>query len=356
MRRADRESAAVIGSFVLIALTLAAAVTGVVSMEPDRSAALSGRPASIVIAAPVAPSRPPVLLGPVLATQGYSLPAGVSVYAAEVISSGDDGLRRFEYWAGDGAYGNDAFWPASSLKLLVALGALDFVQSLGFTGAAVITSGDGWTRTVRDLAEAAVKDSSNEAYDMLVQVAGFDRLNTSFLSSGKGFPATVIQRSYSGIDIRSSPAMTITEGGRTRTVAARTSRVEYDCPGEGNCSSLFEMAHSVERVVLDADLSPGERLDLDPQDVRALTGNLQAAGPFMQPGVKRALGASAIVYGKPGWVSGADCVDVGVVEDVRAGRTYVLGVSSPDTGPGCDLIVEVAEQVLLAIEADNQRE
>ena len=81
---------------------------------------------------------------------------------------------------------------------------------------------------------------------MLVQVAGIDRLNTAFLSPLNGFPDTVVQRSYSGIDIRSSPAMTISEGNRSRFVPERTSATDYDCPDDGNCSNLAELTHSVE--------------------------------------------------------------------------------------------------------------
>lgn len=350
----DRESAAVIGALVVVALAIVAATSAATGLAPDGSASLSGRPPSVLSNAS-APTQPPVALAPLLASHGYTLPAGVSVYAAELVSADDKGLRRVDYTAGDGAFG-DSFWPASSIKVVVALGALDFLHSLGFTGAATIASDDGWTQTARDLADAAIEDSSNEAYDMLVQVAGFDRLNTSFLSAANGFPTTVVQRSYSGIDIRSSPAMTIAEDGRTETVPARTSTNQYDCPDDGNCSSLFEMAASVERVVLDSELPAQERLDLDPADIRALTGDLQATETFIGPGVKRALGDNAVVYGKPGWVSDEDCVDVGTVEDIGTGRTYLLGVSSPDTGPGCDVLSDVAEQVLLTVEADAPRE
>ncbi len=352
MRLPERDAAAVVGAIVVVTLAIASATSAVRAMAPHHRAALS-RPPATERSAPdddAALPPPPEPLAGLLAEHGYELPEGVSVYAAEVVAqAGGAGLRIRAFEGGAGAYGA-SFWPASSIKVLVALGALDFLRGLGFSGGATIESDDGWTETARDLADAAIEESSNEAYDMLVQIAGVEWLNTTFLTPAHGFPETVIQRSYSGIDIRSSPEMTITEGGRRQVVPARTSAADFGCPDNGNCSNLYEMARSVEQVVLDAKLPAGERLELDPVDIRALTGDLAATDTFIEPGVKRALGNGAVVYGKSGWVSGLDCVDVGAISDLTTGRTYLLGVASPDAGPGCDVLPDVAEQVLRALD------
>jgi len=351
VKRPPREAVAVVGALVVVTLAIATATSAVRAVGRHHRATLSGWPAagrpSPDTAAPVRRLEP---LAGLLADHGYELPAGVSVYAAEVISAPGVDVRVREYEGGAGAF-DTSFWPASSVKVLVAIGALDFVRTLGFSGAATIESEDGWTESVRDLAGAAIEDSSNEAYDMLVQVAGLDWLNTTFLSPANGFPKTVIQRSYSGIDIHSSPAMTISEDGRALVVPARTSTAEYECADGGNCSDLYELARSVEQVVLDGELPADQRLHLDPQDVRALTSDLQATETFIEPGVKRALGNGAVVYGKPGWVSGLDCVDVGAIDDLTTGRTFLLSLTSPDAGPGCDALPDVAEQVLRALDA-----
>lgn len=350
MHRLSALRLAAIITFTFFAATAAWAVRA----APDDAgssgeAMLSHRPAPPRPGQPAFPEETrtsdPDTLDARLAASGYTLPEGASVYAAKVFAGGDGDLAYLEYEAGGGGF-TDGFWPASTIKLLAAEGALEFVHTLGFTGAATVTSDDGWSASVRDLAESAVVDSSNEAYDMLVQVAGVDWLNDVFLTAANGYPDSVIQRSYSGIDVRSSPAMTLTDGSRTVSLPPRASDDDYGCSDNGNCSTLFELAESVDRVVLDAAQPASRRLPLDPSDVAALGSDLLVTQGFVEPGVKEALGPQAMVWAKPGWVSGLDCVDAGVVEDRATASTYLLGVTVPDSGVGCDVLADIAENVL----------
>jgi hypothetical protein len=342
----DRWEPSVAVAGVLVALVLTAGLGALVVRTAAGAAASLGRGPVVLAAAPS-----PVALPERFRAAGYTLPRGASVYAAQVLTSPGGSLRLVEYEAGGGANGGD-FWPASSVKVMVALGALDFLRTLGFTGAATVQWPSGWSTSVRALINDAIDDSANDAYDLLVQIAGLDRLNTSFLSPANGFSDTVIQRSYAGYDIHSSPQLLITEGPRSVTVPARSSSAVYDCPQWGNCSTLHDMAESIRRVILHDELPPAQRFNVDRSDIRALAGALLAAEGWMDPGVARALGIRARVSNKPGFASGLDCLDVGLVEDVATRRRFVLAMTVPVASAGdqgCEVLAGMAEAVLEAL-------
>jgi len=285
-----------------------------------------------------------------LLAAGYELPPGSSVYAARVVDGGDRPLY-VDFVAGGGALADD-FWPASSVKVLAALGALDFAASLGFTGAATVSfeasyPGADDPLTIRELYRSAVLDSDNLDYDILIRIAGFDRLNTVFLSPGHGFPATVIQRSYAGIDVRWSPEMTLEEDGRSVVVPARQGAGEYECPDEGNCSNLFELSEAMRRLVLDGSVPADERLAISPADVQSLMDALAGTGSFFAPGIAQAVGPGATVQSKPGVAAGLACVDTAVVT-VPTGDRYLLSATIPDADfdQECGELSDLAAAVL----------
>ncbi len=280
-----------------------------------------------------------------LAAAGYELPPGASVYAVRVVD-GEDRPRYVDYVAGGGALASD-FWPASSIKVLAALGALEFVGSQGFTGAATVTFDTGYSATLREIYESAIVGSDNFDYDILILIAGFDRLNAEFLSPARGFPTSVIQRSYAGIDVRWSPEMTLEEGGTSVVIPPREGTGDYECPDEGNCTNLFEMSEAVRRLVLDSSVPADERFAISPADVAALTDALAATGSFFEPGVDRVLGPGTRVQSKPGVAPGLACVDTAVVT-APAGERYLLSAAVPDGGSDeeCGELSELAAAVL----------
>jgi hypothetical protein len=351
----------------LVRLALASAITAMLIVAGGavavRSSAGSATLASIaggrVAAAEVASAPPtvparavgpsalplsnPASLEPALAAAGYRLPAGASVYAAKVNTAGGS-LTYDDYQAGGGALATN-FWPASSIKVLAAVGALEFVGKQGFTGAATVAFGGGAPQTIRSIYEAAIRVSSNADYDSLVEIAGVDWLNNEFLTPARGFPATVIQQSYTaGGNLRVTPAMTITEGTRKVTVPARSGKVVTEC-AQGNCSNLFEMSESVRRVVLHNEIPASERFALAPADVAGLTAALLTAEGWFEPAVARVLGPAARIYGKPGEVPGRDCLDVTLIQG-RDGRRLLLSATVPEAQGGCPALVDLAAAAL----------
>ena len=288
------------------------------------------------------PSRPLSLDGDLAAT-GYTVPGGANVYAVRVVE-GPEGRVYQQFEAGGGALASD-FWPASSIKVLAALGALDFARSLGFSGAATVTFDDGTPLgTLRSIYEAAIRDSSNYDYDLLVRIAGVDRLNDQFLTARNGFPVTALYRSYAGIELGESPGMVLEEGDRRVHVPERKATREPECK-TGNCSNLFEMTESVRRIVMNDEIPPDQRFDLDRRDIRALSAALQATDGFFPTAVAAALGPGATIWSKPGDAADRDCLDVTMMES-RAHQRFLLAASVPHSSGGCDALTQLARGVL----------
>lgn len=277
-----------------------------------------------------------------LTDDGLQIPEGANVLAARIFAGGGAPAYAF-YQAGGGGW-DDTFFPASSIKLLAALGALDFAHSLGFTGEAVVDGG----YTLHNYYDAALRWSSNEDYSELVRIAGVDRLNRRFLPE-HGFPSTFIQEPYGpGEQVTHSPEMVLTEGDHTVTVPEREGDPDYGCDG-GNCTNLFEMTDALRRVVLDAELPAADRFALSPSDIAGLQDALAGAEGFIAPGVADALGDNVQIFTKPGWVPELDCVETAVVLAPTTGHRFLLALSAPDDG-SCDELITMAHDVLTLLD------
>lgn len=305
--------------------------------------------ASPAVVAPAAlgpralPLSTPTSVDAALAAAGYRFPAGAGVYAAKITKEAG-GLAYDDYQGGIGALGTN-FWPASSIKVLAAVGALEFVGQQGFTGAATVAFGKGSPRTIRSIYDAAIRISDNASYDALVEIAGVDYLNKEFLTPARGFPTTVIQRSYTvGGNLRVTPAMTLTEGSKRVVIPARNGKVDTDC-AQGQCSNLFEMSESVRRLVLNNEIPTSERFRIASTDLIGLNDALLGAEGWFEPAVARVLGNGAKIYGKPGEVPSRDCLDVTLIEG-RNGARYLLSATVPEKQGGCPAIVNLAQAVL----------
>ncbi|NMC69873.1 MAG: hypothetical protein GYA57_07360, partial [Myxococcales bacterium] len=282
---------------------------------------------------------------------GYTLPDRTFVYAARIVA-GVEGPAYELYQAGGGAFSTD-FWPASTVKLLAALAALEYVRELGFTGAARVTFDLQTSDSLRAIVDRALRVSSNSDYDLTLLLAGIDRLNREFLTPERGFPTTVIQRSYTGLGVPDSPACTLEQLGRTRLVPARRATPDDHCPDGGNCATLFELAEALRRVVLHDELPPAERFDLDDDDRAALLDALCVAdsSPFLD-GATRALGTPPRICHKTGSVGGRDFLDHALIESTASGERWILAASVPDQGGATasrTALGQIAEHVLRAL-------
>ncbi|MBI5499145.1 MAG: hypothetical protein HY907_02810 [Deltaproteobacteria bacterium] len=281
----------------------------------------------------------------------FELPEGFAVYAARV-AEGVGGPAYVLYQAGAGAFTQE-FWPASTVKVLAALAALDFVHSLGFTGAAQVAFDSGATDTLRAIIDRAIRVSSNEDYDLTVLVAGLDRLNEEFLTAERGFPTTVLERSYGGGSVRRSPGLTLTEGARTERVEARRGRASYGCADNGNCADLFELTEAIRRVVLRSEIPEAERFGLDAADLAALDEALcNADSSYFLDGARAAFGVEPRICHKTGSSREDEALDHGLIEDPATGARYLLAAVIPGEGDipeARERLATLAEQVLRAL-------
>lgn len=358
--RLGRRGRLVVGAVVLVAALMADVLPVSGRLAPGWRARAVGqgpfRPPTVADtqgSSPATPDSPapvvaaisgPASLDARLAADGYEVPTGAGVYAVKVDGGGGSPLTYQTYEAGGGALTED-FWPASSIKVLVALGALDFARSIGFTGAATVAFDDGRDQTtIQAIYQAAIAESSNFDYDSLVLIAGVERLNSVFLTEAHGFGVTSVFQSYTGGDLSHSPGFTLTEGERYVYVPARNSVLDPKC-GPVNCSNLLEMTESIRRVMLNDEIPPDQRFDIAPGDVAALQWALGHADGFFPEAVDAALGPGARIYDKPGDVADRDCLDVAYIVS-PAQQRFLLATMVPHSSGGCDALTTLATGVL----------
>lgn len=292
----------------------------------------------------------------------YAPPEGTLLLAARV----DEGAQQpsFRYYSlGNTGFlhSEGRFWPASTVKLAAAVGALQTLAGHGLTADAVVRFDhpqEGYDGTVRDLLEQALVPSSNSAYNHLLVLAGFDELNEGMLTEAAGFPTLTIQRRFQEIGDRAharwSPPIRFSEGGREGVIAARRGVSRHPtCPNDGNCGTLFELLDLMRRVTLHAELPPRDRFRLHPRDAAELVGMLGVGRSRMWPGAEEALGAGTRVFNKTGTVRDDDRLDHGLVVHAPSGRRFLLALSVPWEGSDEDTASELARRTLLAILADD---
>ncbi len=271
---------------------------------------------------------------------GYEPPAGSYLLAARIVDGGDQ--PAFQYYSlGDTAFqhSDGRYWPASTVKLMAAVGALHTLAKHGLTGETVLEFTDALKRykgTAATLYQGAITRSNNLAYDRLVIVAGFDELNSVFFSPENGFPFMKLQCPYypggEQLTLRSSPVIRYTQGDLEGEIPARSSEQVFDeCPADANCITLFELLDGLRRVMLHRELPKRDRFNLHKRDVKRLQEYLHQSRNKLEPAASKALGHPVRIYNKAGRVPGADQNEHALVIDEVTGERYLVAVSVPDT-------------------------
>lgn len=277
------------------------------------------------------------------AANGYALPAGAAVYAVRIVDGVDQPAYEL-YEAGGGAFTFE-FWPASTIKLLASVAALEFVGARGFTGAARMTWDSGYSDILASIVDRAIRDSSNPDYDRTLRVAGLDWLNTEFLTAERGFPGVVITSPYGGLPVRDIPALTMTEGTMSDTTPARGTTGDYG----SNDTNLFELVEGLRRVLQHSEIPEAHRFALADTDLAGLRDALCGSTvKYFGDGVRAVLGADASICNKYGFVPTADCLDHAMVQTADGSERFFVAAVIPAVS--CDArLSEIAEQTLLAI-------
>lgn len=278
---------------------------------------------------------------------GYSLPVGAAVYVARIVDGAVAPGYQF-YDAGTGAF-DMGFWPASTIKLLSALGALEWVYSHGYTGAANVHWDSGFADDLDEIYTRAIRVSSNIDYDRTLRAAGWDFMNSEFLTADRGFPRTVITGSYAGVEVRSPGGYTLREAGNSKYIMAREGVGEYG----RNDTDLYELVEGVRRIMLNDEVPEAERFRIAPADVVGVQSALCSATPsYFASGAASALGGSPRICHKPGWVPDNECLDHGLVE--ADGKRYLVAASIPYVA-NCPGLAPIAEHALNFLKSDRTR-
>jgi hypothetical protein len=297
-------------------------------------------------------------LGAAFSKAGYSPPAGTFLLAARVVPGLSQPAFQYLSLADSGlAYSAGTYWPASTIKLMAAVGALWTLGSYQLSGAATVSFADddgSYSGTVKNLYDKAIVVSDNVAYNRLMEIAGFDEINDTYLVEAQGLPEMVLQRRYTkpfpGSDLRTSPEISYSEGGKTGTIPQRVGTGQHpQCPSEGNCITLFELLDVLRRVALHAELPVVEHLPLATADLVGLNVALLKAPTFFEPGASQALGHAVQVYNKSGEVWNNDRLDHGLIVDTVTGERFLIAWSMPYNSTTEAEASELTRQTLLAL-------
>ena len=199
---------------------------------------------------------------------------------------------------------------ASTIKLYSAIAALQKAESMGFTHNATVTfhgRGGNHTFTLRELITDALGPSDNIAHNFLVIFTGHDELNMRFFSSRNGFSHSAIRRAYEtsrwmnmgeAASLRNSPRITITEGGQSEVIAARTGTANPNCDGAA-CTSLDDLAECMRRLMLQEQLPERETFRLSPAGLRFIRQTLatdRSRGMEVVEGLAAGLNRDDVVF------------------------------------------------------------
>lgn len=222
---------------------------------------------------------------------GFTPPEGFKALVVVLPARGSAAPARTYDWRGT-SDDRDDWWPASSVKLFAATAALETTHRLGFGPRTQVTfeypEGPVTMRLDRIVKDALIP-SNNLAFDRLVEITGFDALHREFFSKKHGFQNTVLLRGYggrikdpvtqSGTNLN-SPPITLSFGKKQKQLPERNGQVrKLECPEQGNCTSLAELAETLRRVMLHDELPENERFDLGKAELELLHSALGATRP-----------------------------------------------------------------------------
>lgn len=319
----------------LVAICAAAHAGTAVQAQPQRPT-----PPAVQPAAPPTPSRPvfetPTWLEMVDAlADRTALPRmfaerpapatrGAYMLFAEVLPGVDQ--VAFDYYSlGDTAWtmSPGRYSPASAVKVPASLCALWTLKRHGLTARAHVqmTGTDhAYSGTVLDLVHRAIVYSDNEAYCVLMRIAGQREMREDCLPNN-GLSDMVLQALFvkgPNPAVGASPEIRFRQGARSGSIPARPD------PGavrgcRDNCVNLVEMQEVIRRVLLHHEIDPQDRWALDPDDLYFMREFLFHARERFGPGPARALGEGVVTYGRFGNIPGMNVFENGLITVKHAG-------------------------------------
>ena len=284
------------------------------------------------------------------------IPPGVYALVTEVVPGvGQVALHSFSLGDTGFVSSQGRYNPASSVKIIAAVGALQRMAGAGFSSAAIVTGkldGQTYRGPMIDLVQRALVYSDNEAYDWLQALAGHDTINEAVLGRPFRWPALAVRSRFSPHKtygfFSDTPAFGVEELGRRGELPALRGHPKLaTCPN--NCVSLAALQDITRRTVLHWEIDPAHRFALPPQDIAAIREFIHHAADRFSEGAAPVLGGPVHSYTRfgntTGWFTGnglvvrhkADAFVPGLGTAPNAPR-YLLTFAAPwqenGSGPG----------------------
>lgn len=255
------------------------------------------------------------------------------------------------------------FWPASTIKLYTVLAGLEYLNELGMPTDSSLSFyrqvDDRWrldtARTMREMISEVFRRSSNEDYTLLLRFLGIDRMNTQFLIPQRGFPRSALMRDY----VTYRPIVYENEEPQKILIMSssgdRMASVEHTWTGisyaekrgatvlsstTGNCTSTYELANCVRRLMWHETIPVEERFKLTPEQIdfvrhggQGLVGfENRLAGAYGWEDSGEAVFPKARFYHKAGLIS-TYSLDAAYYDDADSGLKFGLAVAAHSGDP-----------------------
>lgn len=223
-------------------------------------------------------------------------------------------------------YSRRKYWPASTVKVWAAVGALLTLREFGLTGQDKLVFSDRLGKfkgTAADLYGKIV----NEKYDRLMRIAGLKRFHSAERRQKYGFPKMVISRAYSPLrTLRYSPRIVYYKKGKRGVIPRRRFRKRFPrC--RSNCITFLELQEVLRRLVLHDDLPESEQFPITDEDVEGIKKMLLKTPNKIGRAARKMWGRGVKSYNKSGSARGLDQLEN--VFLVKGKHKYIVTASVP---------------------------
>ncbi|MEM9187963.1 MAG: serine hydrolase [Myxococcota bacterium] len=273
---------------------------------------------------------------------------GTGQPAVEYYSLGDTGFQ----------HSHGRFWPASTVKLMAVVAALETLAEHGLSGDAELSTVDDDGRceeSVARLYHRTLAISTNDTYNRMMRIAGLDEAAARF--ERWGLKDTALQRLYTrpfeGASLRTPSRIFLREGDRELTLERPEGTFrDPRCPDDGNCTTLGDLVEVMRKVTLHHRLPVDDRFDLGDRDIARIHRAMRDSRNRVELGMEALFSGEVDVLNKTGTVRGDDRLDHGLV---RFGRQrYLYAVSVPWFVPN-ETVDEIVSQAVAVVRRSRRR-
>ncbi len=299
-----------------------------------------------------------------------------TVMAVETVN----GVTGFPVWHYQNSPDATDFWPASTIKIYIAIAALERLHALHLPLETTLTferrEGTGpWildsARAMPEMLNEIWRRSSNEDYTLLLRFCGLDYLNGEFLTPARGFTHSALMRGY-----WSARPYTYKKEERQRiTLRAQDGHVDFvehlwggrSWSAErgatvidartGNMASTLDLVNCLRRLVFHDLIPEAERYKISPPMIEfllhgghGLTG-IETKDPDSGPhawDAGKEIFPQARYYHKVGLISN-EVLELAAVDDrLQSGKAWIFCLRA---GSGKEkVMVDLCRAVLTALQ------